>query len=102
MAEIKTAAFVLIINAEDGLHHLVYRTEAALRRALVYQLGYEPEAGCVKFVDEWGRRMVAERRPAGWTAAKETRVALAFDDRECGLATAAQTRLLAEFEGTQP
>ena len=90
--------FLLTISAEDGRHHHVYPTKLTALAALTEQLGRQPAALEGRHVDDWGRTMRVEERPAGWTAAKERRLGEAYDRRECGLRlTAAQAALLAEF-----
>lgn len=90
--------YLLTITAEDGRHLHTYETEADALAALAKQLGREPASLTGRHVDDWGRSMRVEERPAGWTVAKERRLGEAYDRRECGLKlTPAQAAILAEF-----
>jgi hypothetical protein len=92
--------WVLLISAEDGVHSHVYPDEASALKGLEKQLGRPPVNGDRTYVDNWGRRLTIEERPAGWTASKERRLGNAYDRRECGLSLSkADRELLAEFEG---
>jgi hypothetical protein len=93
-----STAYLLSISAEDGRHFHVYPSEAAALAGLTAQLGRPVTSIDNRYVDDWGRSMRVEIRPARWTVAKERRLAEAFDRRECGQRlTPAQRRILAEF-----
>lgn len=95
----QSETYLLSISAEDGRHFHVYPDEAAALAGLTAQLGRQPASLKGRHVDDWGRSMSVETRPANWTEAKERRLGEAYDKRECGLKlTAAQSALLAEFE----
>jgi hypothetical protein len=94
----KSETYLLSINAEDGRHFHVYPSEAAALAGLTAQLGREPDSLTGRHVDDWGRSLRVETRPAKWTEAKERRLGEAYDRRECGQRlTPAQRALLAEF-----
>lgn len=81
--------YVLIISAEDGRHPHVFADRDAMLEELKAQLGHEPRliegADTQSWVDDWGRRIVLERRPDNWTEAMEEDFAEGFDNMECEL-----------------
>ena len=93
-------AYVLNIFAEDGAHPKVFKTIDDAGRELTRQMGAKPRDGVQlnkRYHDSWGRRLVIEERPAGWTARKETMLGEAYDARECGTATPEQIAFLHHF-----
>jgi hypothetical protein len=94
-------SYVLIIRAEDGRHVHVYKSAIRAQAALEGQLGrkFDPEDVVLNraHYDDWGRRLVLEHRPDGWSKAKEERWAEAYDARECGIATKNQLNFLASI-----
>lgn len=81
--------YVLIISAEDGRHPHVFADRDAMLVELKAQLGHEPrlidDANSQSWVDDWGRRIVLERRPEAWTDDMEEAFAEGFDNNECGI-----------------
>ena len=90
-------AYVLLILAEDGVHPKVFKDLDSAGRELTRQMGRKPRDGIVlqkRYRDNWGRTLIIEERPKGWTAPKERALGAAFDARETGTATPAQLALL--------
>jgi hypothetical protein len=87
-------SYILIIHAEDGSHYECYASETKARAAMSYQVGRDIPAPFRRASDDWGRRIVIEDRPNGWSVAKEKRLNAAYNARECGTETASQLAFL--------
>lgn len=96
------SVFFLVIEAADGEHIFRYATEAAARSALTRQIGRErPEGWSLRtpVVDDAGRRLHIEVWPDGTTLRDRRDYGAAYEARECGTLTRAQSRLLKRMEG---
>jgi hypothetical protein len=88
--------YVVINRASDGRHITCHATLLEAQWKMERMIGQRSTPFVVgrDYYSDWGNVLVIEERPDTWTASLETRLADAFDARECGIATPAQLALL--------